>query len=277
MINMLIEISASLFDSVMCIYFITKFNQAAFRGNKFWLPATILYFGFTLFSDKFMPGFNVLPTLILFAVSYIYALLISEKKVLKPILSVCIYKISLILLSSIIYLICSMIIDDFNLLMQGSEYIGRYIVLLLHKIMLFSVLKLFLYFFHSDTSLDIKSGITTFMFTLTTILGLGATMSVTALPNSNKIQTPIIIITFSFVLCNKFLYVMISQVQKLQKNKYKLKLLENKLSFEDDRYRDANAIWKNIKKLQHDIKQHLTVIEGFLNDGEADECLNYVK
>lgn len=273
---MLIEIAASLFDSALCIYFVTKFNRASFRVNKLWLLTLLVHFGFTLFSDKFMSGFNVLSSLILTIIACTYAIIVSRKKLLRAILSVCIYEAALILLSSLLYLIISMAIKNFDLLMQGSVYIGRYIYLVLHKISLFSVLKLFLYIFRSDTSLDIKSGITTFVFTLTTILGLGATMSVTALPNANKIQTPILIITVSFVVSNMFLYIMISQVQKLQKNKYELKLLEDKTNFEEARYNDANTIWANIKKVQHDIKQHLTVIGNYLNDNNIDECQEYI-
>lgn len=277
MMNDVIETAASLFDSILCIYFITKFNHAGFRRNKFWIPFTIVYFIFTLISDKYLPGFSIVTSFVLLAISFIYALLVSKKNWIRPVLSVCIYKVSLILLSSIIYLVCSIVINDFELLMQGSDYIGRYMCIILHKISLFAVLELTLFLFKADSSLDIKNGILTFLFTLITIIGLGATMATTAIPNIQEIQLQILIITLSFVASNIFLYFMISQIQKLQRAKYKLKLLEDKTHFEEARYNDANAIWTNIKKVQHDIKQHLTVINNYLDDEKIKECQEYIE
>lgn len=279
MINTIFETAASLYDCVLCVWFITIFNfsQLNLNGNKLFIPFFIVYSGFTLLSDKFMPGFSIISSSILFVLSCMYAIFISKKHPLRALLSACIFKAAVILLSSSIFLAASMIVKNFNILMQGSDYLGRYIIVILHKLLLFATLRLFLFIFRADTSLNIKSIITTILFTLTTILGLGATMGVTAYPIASEIQVQILLITFAFVAVNIFLYLLISQIQTLQKTKYELKLLENKMSFENERYRDANAIWANIKKIQHDMKQHLTVIDGLISDGKTDECQNYVR
>ena len=276
MTNVLFEIAASLFDSVLCICFITQFNGVSFKKNKYILPAIGVYFILTLISDKFLGGFNVLTSLILLALSCAYALCISPRTPIKAILSACIYKVAFILLSSVLYLVISIMINDFDLLMHGSAFIGRYIYIILHKISLFAVLELFSHIFQSKTFTNIKNGILNFLFTLTTIIGLGATMFFTTLSNASEIQTQILIVVISFIAANIFLYILISQVQKLQKSKYELKLLEEKMNYEKDRYNDATAIWTNIKKVQHDMKQHLTVIDGYLKENEIEPCRGYI-
>lgn len=279
MINTIFETLASLYDCVLCAWFITRFNGAKFspKKNKYLAVFFVIYVGITAISDIFLPGFSTLSSLLLLALSCIYAFFISEKHIFRAILSACLFKAAVIVLSSSLFLAASMIVKDFDVLMQGSGYAGRYIMVLLHKIFLFAVLKMFLFIFKTDTSMDVKSIIITALFTLTTIVGLGAAMSVTAYPAATEIQLQVFIITASLAAVNVFLYILIFQIQKLQKTKYELKLLENKMRFEDDRYRDANAIWNNIKKIQHDMKQHLTVIDGLICSGKTEECRDYVE
>lgn len=276
MIGTIIELFVSLFDSVLCIYFITKFNRKAFRHNRLFIPAIIIYFGFTLFGDYFMSDFSVLSTIILLILSGIYALLISDKHPARAILSACIYKAVYILLSSLIYAIILMISNESELIIPSTGSIERYIILILHKISLFAILKLFLLVFKTDTLLDLKNGILTLIFSLTTIVGLGSTMFISGLPNASAVRVQILVITVAFIATNVFLYFLISQVQKLQQSKYELRLLQEKMRFEEARYNDANAIWSNVRKVQHDIKQHLTVISGYIRDNQVDECEEYL-
>ena len=46
--------------------------------------------------------------------------------------------------------------------------------------------------------------------------------------------------------------------------------------FEEDRQSDAEAVWANVRKVRHDIKQHLTVLSCYLQEGKTDECRAYL-
>ncbi|MBQ7285118.1 MAG: ATP-binding protein, partial [Alphaproteobacteria bacterium] len=152
----------------------------------------------------------------------------------------------------------------------------RYIYLLAHKIALFAVLQALLYIFQVDNSLDIKNGLLTFVFSCITIFGLGTAIYIYATISDPTIQWQIFTIALAFIGLNILLYILISQISKLQKSKYELKLLEEKLEFEKARHNDAHAIWSNIRKIQHDIKQHLTVINSQLENNEIDDCKKYI-
>ena len=66
-------------------------------------------------------------------------------------------------------------------------------------------------------------------------------------------------------------------MQKYQQSKYELKLLQDKIDFEESRHNDINNIWSNINKIQHDIKQHLTIISGYIEDNKTTECQKYIQ
>lgn len=69
---------------------------------------------------------------------------------------------------------------------------------------------------------------------------------------------------------------MIYQVQMLAKSKYELTLMHKQMEFERSRMEEAHTIWKNIRKVKHDLKNHLAVIRGILDDGDIDSCKKYM-
>jgi len=277
--DLLIEFAVSLFDALLCVYFISKFNHASFspKKNKFIIPALIILFAFSIINDMFLQGFSVLGTIIFLVLYIAYASCVANKKYIRALLSACIFEIVLILSSTIIYLIITFVIKDYDQLIQGSNNSLRYIYLLIHKITLFVVFKIILMAFKLDNAIEPKQGILAFIFSFTTILGLGATMYIASIFESEQIQSQIMIIVMAFIFSNVALYVLIYQMQKYQENKYELKLLQEKMAFEEVRHNDATAIWSNIRKVQHDMNHHLTIVLGYLDDNNVDDCKSYVK
>ena len=272
----IIELGASLFDSILLVYFINKFNRFPLKKYSITIPAILIIFGVTIINDKFFAGFNILTTIIFLLLYIGYSLIVSNKNYVRAIVSACIFEIVLMILSSVLYIIISILVDEFDTLMYGSDATIRYIYLLAHKIALFAVLQALLYIFQVDNSLDIKNGLLTFVFSCITIFGLGTAIYIYATISDPTIQWQIFTISLAFIGLNILLYILISQISKLQRSKYELKLLEEKLEFEKARHNDAHAIWSNIRKIQHDIKQHLTVINSQLENNEIDDCKKYI-
>ena len=79
MMSFIFEVGASLFDSVLCIHFITKYNRVSLHKNWLALVALILTFGVTLIGDHTAESFNLFFTILLFVISLVYAFLISGK------------------------------------------------------------------------------------------------------------------------------------------------------------------------------------------------------
>jgi len=275
-VTTVIEIMISFFDSLICIYFIMRFNRSKWFENPSTIIALFVLFFATVAGDKFLPGFSIISTLILFAITIVYAVIICKGHYIKAILSACIYKIAYILLSSLLYMVISSIISDFDSLMQGSSEFTRYIYVLLHKILLIAILQIFTNLFNAESLSDVKTGILTFLISIVTVVGLGASMTIISATNGETYKTQIIVLICSYIAVNIGLYVLVSQVQKLQKNKYELKLLYEKMNFHEEKYEESLAVWTNVRKMQHDMKQHLIVMRGQLTDGDIEGCRNYI-
>ncbi len=279
MISTLFEVGANLVDTILAIYFFTRFHFASLRKNYFVLPFAIFFFGVALVGDRFFPGFTIFPILMGFSFCLAYTLLISKKHYVRAILSTCIFWISYMLISSLLYIIISMVIKDFDVLMQDANTGSplRYLYLLLGKLCLFMILQLFLVIFRKNTAMELKNSLLAILFTLITAFGLGATMVLTAQPNVAEVQNDLLLIVLAFIAANTLLYILLAQMQKLQQHKYELKLLQETMQFEESRYKELSAIHSNAQKMQHDIKNHLTVISGYLQEEKISDCHKYLQ
>lgn len=123
---------------------------------------------------------------------------------------------------------------------------------------------------------EINNGISVMLVSIATIIGIGTTMLISMSLESDIFQLQVMIITAAFVLVNIIVYLMTGQIQKLQQIKYELQLLREKETFDEERHNDISVMWENIREVQHDIKQHLTVISCHLDNGEIDKCEQYV-
>ncbi len=273
-----LEFAISLFDVLLCVYFISRFNGASLspKRNKFIAPAILVIFAFSIVNDLFLEGFNLVGTIVFLSLYIGYSLLTANKKYIRAILGACIFEIVLVILSSLIYLVITFIIKDYDLLLQGESGVFRYAYLIIHKIMLFIVLKIILMCFKSSDFIDTRHAIIAFLFSFATILGLGSTMYVALVAGASKIQVQTMIITLVFAFANIALYVLIFQLQKYQQSKYQIKLLQEKIAFDEARHNDAGAIWSSIRRVQHDMKQHMAVISGYLDDENLDGAKAYI-
>jgi len=276
--SLLIELGFSLFDAVLVVYFISRFNNASMLPgqNKTSIAAILIIFGFSVINDLFLAGFNFLGTFIFLCLYICYALSVAGKNYTRAVVSALIFEVIFVILSSLLYLIISHIIKDYDQLAQGEIGIFRYAYVIIHKILLFAILKTVLLAFRSDGYIEAKHGIIAFLFSVSTVLGLASTMYIVSVSDAERIRLQAGILSAVFAFSNVALYTLIWQIQKYQQSRYELRLLQEKLAFEEARHNDASAIWSNIRKVQHDMKQHLTVISGYVNDNKVDECKEYL-
>ena len=93
-----------------------------------------------------------------------------------------------------------------------------------------------------------------------------------------------IVIDFSVAMIGSMIFVFLfaelaaiyAYLQKQESESIEQRFISEKRRFEENRFNDANAIWENVRRAQHDMKQHLTVISGYLDDGETEECKKYL-
>ena len=275
-LNTLIELCFSLFDAVIFLYFVSRFNDASIspRKNKLLIPALLVIFGFSIINDLLLSGFSVLGTVIFLVLYIAYAIGISSKKYVRAIVSACIFEVVFVLLSSILYFAIGLFIKDTDQLLQGSSDVIRYVYIIMHKIALFVVLKFILMAFKARNKMELKHGIIALVFSFTTILGLGATMHMSFNAPSTQLQA--MVIAIAFTLCNVILYLLIYQVQKHQQKEYELRLLNERVASTEARHKEITVIWEQARKLQHDMRLHLGIINEYLERNEVEHSKEYI-
>ncbi|MBQ7669293.1 MAG: GHKL domain-containing protein [Clostridia bacterium] len=272
----MIEIIASFVDAVICIFFIRAFLNRDKKNLPITIATVLIYYGITLIGDRFLPGFSVVITIVLLLVSFVYALLICKKHYIKAIICTCTYKIVYIVSSSLIFAIISMIFNDYGIMMQGSGSGVRLTMLLIHKVFLTASFILIVVLFSKGEINDKLTGVIVFAISLLTIIGLGVTMVVMGIEQNSKTTLPLLFQIIVFVLVNIGMYLLVYRVRKLEKQKYELKLLNDKYELQQGKYSEAIGVWNNVRKVQHDIKEHLTMINRLLHDNRIDDCKEYV-
>ena len=169
-----------------------------------------------------------------------------------------------------------MIFNDYGIMMQGSGSGVRLTMLLIHKVFLTASFILIVVLFSKGEINDKLTGVIVFAISLLTIIGLGVTMVVMGIEQNSKTTLPLLFQIIVFVLVNIGMYLLVYRVRKLEKQKYELKLLNDKYELQQGKYSEAIGVWNNVRKVQHDIKEHLTMINRLLHDNRIDDCKEYV-
>ena len=260
MIYSLVEFIATLLDVFFLIWFIPKFNFKNCLYKKETLLIPVLLFIFQLFADKYLSGYNIVYLLVYIICVSIYSCVICDKHFFRAMLGASLFIITVVLASGLMSSIFSMYIREFDTIMQGYDSEVRIVFLAASKMVQFLFYKLILYIFRAEEMLDRKNSILVYMTTIMTAGGLCALMSVITNAETQRMRTEVLVTVFVLIFANIAMYFLIYQVQKLLKNKYELKLLQEKIDFEKNRYEESAFVWDNIRKVRHDIKSHFAVI-----------------
>lgn len=277
MISLITELSASLFDSILCVSFILKFNHCTWRQNTFSVPAALVLFFCTVFTDYYFPDATLPQTFLLLGISIVFSFTVKGVNRGRAILSTFLFKATLVTLSVGLISVFSLVIEDFNILLMGSASISRFIILAVHKLLLFAVLQFILRIFQDGRPLSPEGGLWSLLFTVITAVGLESALQISFYENMESLYPRILVIALSFILVNIIFFSVIHTVMRLQKNKYEAKALEEKARFEQTRYQDILAVYDNVRKLRHDMNQHLYFLSWHLDKGDVDGCRTYIE
>lgn len=269
------ELAATLFDSILAIWFVKRFcrfeDKLAYR-----IGSILLLFAVTEFSNEYMAQFSVVTTLILAGITLIYTVISTYRIDFRQIFATCLFWISLVVVSSLLFMILTVLTKDFENLIMGSNSLVRYLYVIMHKIVLTAVLWLIIMFVSIEGKVSKLTSILSFMILLVSVIGLGATMYIAITDASIQFGMQLTIIILAFLGTNVILYLMLGQISRLQRVEYEHKLLEEKSAFDSTRYEETNAVWQNVRTVQHDMKHHLSVIQAQLESGNVEESKEYL-
>ena len=129
MIITIIEIAATIVDTLMLIWFIPQFVGISVKEKHWSLAVPAIQLAVQLLFDQYLPGFNLLPMIIMFALVLIFATVLSPKTFLWDTLGSGAYVSIMMLVNSLIFSVFSFFIDNMAELIQGSRANIRFIIM----------------------------------------------------------------------------------------------------------------------------------------------------
>lgn len=280
MIYTIAEIIATVFDAVFFIWFIPSFLRTKFYKEKKWtLVFPVLILVSVLIFDCVLPGFDLLAITIALVLAVCYALIICNKKWFRALFAATSYILVIMFGGSVVFAVFS-IIPDFSKatseVMQGDASFARIIYLSFARVSQFVFYQSILLAFKKTDNLDRKNGLFVLLYSLSTMVGLAALMSVAVSDTQGAIRVSTAIILLVLIVSLFSIYIMILQVMKMQRQEYEYKLIQEKMDVEKARAEDADAIWENIQRVRHDMRNHFTVLKGKLQEGDLKSCEEYI-
>ena len=276
MIATIVEILATVIDTLMLIWFVPKFVGVSIKSRAWTLFVPVLQLSVQLVFDWLMPGFSLLPMIIMFFLVLSFAIVLSPKTIWWDVLSAIAYISLMMLVSSFLFSAFSFFIENMAVILQGTDSKVRILYISIAKIMLFISYKLVLLLFKKEKSIDIPNAVMTLVLALSTVIGLSAIMKIVAVIDTGIIDGSILVIALVLVVVNVVLYLFINQIQKLQKSRYELMLINDRAALDKKQSEDAKALWNRIRQVRHDLKNHFSVIKGYLKEGNNDACCEYI-
>lgn len=276
MINIAIEILATIIDAVFLAWFVSGLHSTSVWKKPKALIWVGLFLGYQIVADQVLHVFDMVALIGVLLFALCYSISLSRKKYAWAIFVACLYLIVIMLSNSLVYSVFSMFIQNIDVAIYGTKSYLRVIYLLVCKLVQLAFFRLLLQMFKKEKTLDAKNGLLSFAFTIATAIGLGVLMKIALDNQVPGAEVVVFILAIILILLNLILYIMIYQLQALLKSKYELRLIQDRMAFEKSRVDEASTIWNNIRQVKHDLKNHFAVMRGHLDEGDMDACKQYV-
>ncbi len=267
------EICAVIADALLLAWFIPRMHGT----SVFKKPRTLIWIAifavYAMLSNHLLQGYSMIALTGMAAILVCYSIF-SEPGRYKWAIIVAFLHLSILVLSEgFLFALFSYPINSAELLIYGSESILRVAYLLVCKLTQLALYQVVLQVFEKEQIPDIKNGL---LAAIITALGLGILMKYAARSGNPSTEIIIFALVIVFVLLNLILYLMIRQLRAILKNKYEMQLMQERMAFEKSRVDEASVIWRNIRQVKHDLKNHFSVMRGHLADGDIEACEKYV-
>ena len=207
MIHTFIEIIATVTDVVFLAWFVSCFHAVSVWKKPKALVWIALFLVYQLFVDAILPAFDMIALIGVVVVSVGYSVTLQRKSIIKSIFAAFLYLIVIMLTGNLVYSVFSVVIEDIDAVIHGSDSYLRVIYLLVCKLMHFAFYRLLLKVFGKDRTLDWKNGVLSFLFTIATAFALGFLMKLAVSNPSYEVEILVLVLAALLILLNVILFI----------------------------------------------------------------------
>ena len=267
------EICAVIADALLLAWFIPRMHGTSVLKKPWTLIWIATFAVYAMLSNHLLQGYSIIALIGMAAIIVCYSVFLAPGRYKWAILAAFLHLSIIVLSEGFLYALFSYPINSAELLIYGSKSFLRIAYLLVCKLTQLALFQVVLQTFEKEQIPDIKNGL---LAAIITALGLGILMKYAARSGGPNAKIIIFVLVIVFVLLNLILYLMIRQLRAILKSKYEMRLMQERMAFEKSRVDEASVIWRNVRQVKHDLKNHFTVMRGLLADGDIEACEEYV-
>ena len=274
--NLFVELSANFYDAFCGVMFVALFCGIKSTRKWFILPAIIAVFAVSTFFT-FHSAFSALHSIIITVILYGVSFFITDGKIAKKILAPIIFELLLLVINTI-FLTAFCFIFNFDLevlLTQSSS--SRHFLIAFTKIILTIALLLILKFTKLNSGVNSASLILYLASPLLSAFILYVFMKISLAYNLNNYAPLIIGGTAGLALIN-LCAIFLFELSNINADaKRKLALLEKQTELEKERYQSMLKTSEELRRIRHDIKNHLLYVRGIIENNEIEKAEKYIE
>ncbi len=277
--GILIEQIATLYDSAIGVWFVMKLCGGNIKESKFFFPTVALLYAvtnlFTYFANV-MVMLTVILSLVLFVILFSYSLTIKTGKFINRIMSSLLFNVVMIIVNTLVIFslgnILSVNIQD----IINNSYMGRYLYILLCKVVMTAILLILVRIFTIKTHFSFYDLLLYLLFPCVTIVTLYIFIQLGIDFDTAKYSVLIISVILALAILNILAVLWFRRSVDNVSAQLELDMLKKRNELEEERYRELGRMYEQLRITRHDIRDHLVSINCFLEEHRYDDVEKYI-
>lgn len=273
----LLELFFNLVSGFVAVDFTLGFNGKRWLDKKSYLLLPVVYGGVLEILNLTIPAGTLETTLTLITL-YCISLYVNFENKFKAIYMVGLFYITLLVVNATVVSLVSKMLGVNGNYILFQNYALRYILIVIIKLVLFAVLRAYLLVKNRNGNISRGEGIFFALFPIITIIVISPIINVINYSDlSSEYYIYFILSAIGLLALNIIIYFFYSiRIHNINvENELKQQIIKN-----DNEIRNLELYKESMnvaRKIKHDIKNHLVVIGGYINDNRNVEAQDYIK
>lgn len=270
-----IEYFANLIDAFLGTWFVMKFNKSSIHKCKWFFPTIVSTFAvanvFTHWQD-----FSMLHPVVFLLLLLGFSFSVKSDSLLRKIISPFIFMLTIIIVNSVIIFALSNLLHLPISDLVSKSFLGRYLHLLLCKIVLSAVILILCRLFTIKDHFSVYDLVLYLLFPIITVVTLYIFIKLGIDYDITKYTYLIIPVLFALALINFSTLVLFKKTVENTSAQHELDLINSRKELEEERYKELGDLYNQLQITRHDIKNHLVSINCLLEQHQYEEVNKYI-
>lgn len=273
----LLELFFNLVSGFVAADFVIGFNNKKWLDKKSYLLLPVVYGGVLQILNMTIPA-GPLETIVTLITLYGISLYVNFDNKIKSVYMIALFYATLLIVSMSIVSLTSKLLGVNGSYVISQNYALRYILIVIIKLVLFAVLRAYLLINNRNGNISKGEGLFFVLFPSVTIFIIIPIIKVMNYSDlSNEYYIYIVLSIVGLLVLNIIIYFFYSiRIHNINvENDLKQQIIKNDNEIKNlELYKESMSV---ARKIKHDIKNHLVVIGGYINDNRNKEAQDYIK